>query len=67
MSEPLPYDEIKYDNNVKLEDTLNTPKDSDIGNFMEIVLKYPDNIKKKTKHFPFAHEKKLMLIILVII
>ena len=31
MSEPLPYDEIKFDNNVKLEDILNTPDDSDIS------------------------------------
>ena len=31
MSAYLPYDEIKFDNNVKLEDILNTPDDSDIG------------------------------------
>ena len=31
MSEPLPYDEIKFDNTVKLEDILNTPDDSDKG------------------------------------
>ena len=31
MSEPLPYDEIKFDNNVNLEVILNTPDDSDIG------------------------------------
>ena len=31
MSQSLPYDEIKFDNNVKLEDILNTPDDSDIG------------------------------------
>ena len=33
MSEPLPYDEIKFDKNVKLEDILNTLDDSDIGYF----------------------------------
>ena len=54
MSEPLPYDEIKIDNSVKLEDILNTPDDSDIGYFVEVDLKYPDNIKEKTKNFPFA-------------
>ena len=54
MSEPLPYDEIKFDNNVKLEDILNTPDDSDIGYFIEVDLKYSDNIKEKTKHFPLA-------------
>ena len=54
MSEPLPYDEIKFDNNVKLEDILNTPDDSDIGYLIEVDLKYSNNIKEKTKHFPFA-------------
>ena len=67
MSEPLLYDEIKFDNNVKLEDILNTPDDSDIGYFFEVDLKHPDNIKEKTKHFPFAPEKKSILMILVII
>ena len=54
VSEPLPYDEIKFDQNVNLEDILNTPDDSDIGYFVEADLIYPDNIKEKTKNFPFA-------------
>ena len=58
MSEYLPYDEIKSENNVKLEDILNTPDDGDIGYFIEVDLNYPENIKKKTKHFPFAPENK---------
>ena len=58
MSEPLPYDEIKFDENVKLEDILNTPDDSDIGYFVEADLIYPDNIKEKTKNFPFAPVNK---------
>ena len=58
MSEYLPYDEIKFDNNVKLEDILNTPEDSDIGYFIEVDLKYPHNIKEKTKPFPFAPENR---------
>ena len=58
MSESLPYDEIKLDNNVNLEDILNTRDDSDIGYFVEVDLKYPDNIKQKTKNFPFAPENK---------
>ena len=58
MSESLPYDEIKFDNNVELEDILNTPDDSDIGYFIEIDLKYTDNRKEKTKHFPFAPVNK---------
>ena len=68
MSEPLPYDEIKFDNNIKLEDILNTPDDSDIGYFIELDLTYPNNLKEKTKNFPFAPmKKKLILIILMII
>ena len=58
MSQPLPYDEIKFDNNIKLEDILNTPDDNDIGYFVEVDLKYPDNIKEKTKNFPFAPVNK---------
>ena len=48
MSESLPYDEIKLDKNVELEDILKTPDDSDIGYFVECDLKYPDNIKEVT-------------------
>ena len=58
LSEPLPYDEIEFDNNVYLEDILNTPDDSDIGFFIEVDLKYSDNIKEKTKQFPFAPVNK---------
>ena len=58
MSESLPYDEIKIDNNVELEDILNTPDDGGIGYFFEVDLMYPENIKEKTKHFPFVPENK---------
>ena len=67
MSEPLPYDEIKFDKNVKLEDTLRTPDDSDIGYFIEVDLKYTDNIKRKTKNFAFAPEKKKIIPIVLLI
>ena len=64
ISQFLPYDEIemwhghpdKYWN--WLEEILNTSDDSDIGYFLEVDLKYPDNIKEKTKHFPFCPENK---------
>ena len=58
MSQPLPFDEIKFDNNVTLEDILLTPDDSDIGYFIEVDLIYPNNIKEKTKNFPFAPVNK---------
>ena len=58
MSKPLPYDEIKFNRDVKLKDILNTPDDSDIGYFIEVDLTYPDNIKEKAKNFPFAPVNK---------
>ena len=58
MSQYLPYDEIKFDNNVTLEDILNTPDDSDIGYFLEVDLTHPNIIKEKTKNFPFAPMNK---------
>ena len=58
MGEPLPYDKIKFDKNVELEDVLNTPDDSDIGYFVEADLIYPDNIKEKTENLPFAPVSK---------
>ena len=59
MSQPLPYDDIKFDTeNVCLGEILNTPDDSDIGYFLEVDLEYPHNIRQKTKHFPFCPENK---------
>ena len=58
MSQPLPFDGLKFDNNVKLEDILNTPDDSNIGYFIEVDLTYSNNIKEKTKNFPFAPVNK---------
>ena len=45
MSDSLLYVEIKFDNNVKLENILKNPDDSDIGYFVEVNIKYPNNIK----------------------
>ena len=64
MSQFLPYDEIemwhgdfdKYWN--WLEEILNTPDDNGIGYFLEVDLKYPHDIKEKTKNFPFCPENK---------
>ena len=56
MSQPLLYDENKFDQNVKLEDFLNNPDDSDIGYFVEVDLiwLFDDNRKERSKHFPLA-------------
>ena len=66
MSQFLTYDEIemwhgdpdKYWN--WLDEILNTPDDADIGFFVEVDLKYPDDIKEKTKNFPFCPENKII-------
>ena len=44
----------------KLEEILHTPDDSDIGYFVEVDSRYPDNIKEKTKIFPFCPENKII-------
>ena len=64
MSQMLPYDEIemwhgdpdKYWN--WLVEILNTPDDADIGYFVEVDLKYPDEIKEKTNNFPLCPKNK---------
>ena len=58
MSQFLPYDEIKFEKDICLEEILNTPDDNEIGYFLEVNLKYSDDIKQKTKHFPFCPEIK---------
>ena len=64
MSQLLPFDEIEKwhgdpDNYWNwLDIILNTPDESKIGYFLEVDLKYPDNIKQKTKYFPFCPENK---------
>ena len=63
MRESLPYDENNFDRNVNLEVILNTDDDSDIGYFVEVDLRYPDNKIEQTKDFPFAPEKMLPIIL----
>ena len=55
MSQMLPYEEIEIwhghpDKFWKwLDEILNTPDENEIGYVLEVDLKYPDNIKEKTK------------------
>ena len=57
LSQMLPYDEIKFEKDICLEEILNTPDDNETGYFLKVDLTYPDNIKK-TKNFPFCPEKE---------
>ena len=45
---------------IKLEKISNTPDDSDVDYCVEVDLRYPDNIKGKTKNFPFCREHKVI-------
>ena len=58
MSQMLPYDKIKFEKDICLDEIINTPDDNENGYFLEVDLKNPDNIKKKTKNFPFCPENK---------
>ena len=58
MSQSLTYQDLKFDSSIDIETILSTPHDSEIGYFVEVDLKYPDEIKYKTKNFPFCPENK---------
>ena len=58
MSQFLPYDEIILEKDICLEEILNTSDDNENGYILEFDLKYPDDIKEKTKYFPFCPENK---------
>ena len=58
MSQFLPYDEIKFAKDICLDEILNTPDDNEIGYFLEVNLKYPDNIKQKPSIFRFVQRIK---------
>ena len=69
MSQMLPYDGIEiwhghpdlYTN--WLEGILYTPGENEIGYFLKVDLKYPDNINRKQKNFHSVQRiKKLILI-----
>ena len=66
MIQPLPYDGNEMGHGdpdlyiKKIEEFLKSPDDSDIGCFVGVDLKNPDNIKEETKNFPFCPEKKVI-------
>ena len=66
MSQPKPFDKIEiwhghpdlYMN--KFGEILKTPDDSDIDYFVEVDLRYPINVKGKTRNFSFCPENKIL-------
>ena len=49
-NQSLRYDEFKSDRDVKKEDIINIPDDSNMEYFIVCDFSYPDSIKQKTKH-----------------
>ena len=65
LSQMLPYEIEMWHGQpdlymIWLEKILKTPDENEIGYFLEVDLKYPDNLKEKTKNFP--ENKKIILI-----
>jgi hypothetical protein len=58
MSDYLPYEIIGFDNNIKLEDILNTPINNDIGYFVEVDIHLPNELHNKFKDYPLFPENK---------
>ena len=67
MSQLLPYDETKFEKDICLEEILNTPDDRKIGYFLEVDLKYWENLKEETKILrSLLWIKKVILMIFLI-
>ena len=64
MIQSIPYDEVEMGHGHpdlsmnEIKENLNTPDGIDIGYFVEVDLRYPNNIKEKTQSFPFCYEYK---------
>ena len=52
MSQALPYKDLKFDNDIKLEDILNTPDDSDVGYIVKCDFKFPEHLHDQFREFP---------------
>ncbi len=52
MSQYLPYSNLEYSNDTKLEDILKTSDESDTGCILEVDLEYPKELHEKLKEFP---------------
>ena len=57
MSEYLPYRESEWLENVNELDVMSIIKKSDVGYFLEVDLKYPDELHDLHNDYPLAPEK----------
>ena len=56
MVQSLPYDKIKIDNNINIDDVLKTDDNNDVGYIVECDLHLPKEIHNKLKQYPPAPE-----------
>jgi hypothetical protein len=52
MVQPLPYKDLKFRNDITIEQILNTPDDSEEGYMVECDLHIPDHLHDKLKEYP---------------
>ena len=57
MSEYLPYEGFKWLKNVDEFDVMSINEKSPIGYFLEVDLKYPDELHELHNNYPLAPEK----------
>ena len=63
MSEYLPYGRFKWLKNIEKFDIMSISGKSSTGYFLEVDLKYPDELHELHNDFPLATEKMLFLVI----
>ena len=52
MVQSLPFENLQINNNIKIEDILNTDDNSDVGYIVECDLIFPKEIHEKLKEYP---------------
>ena len=57
MSEYLPYGGLKWLKNIDEFDVISISEKSPIGNFLEVDLKYPDELHELHNDYPLTPEK----------
>ena len=60
MNEYFPYEEFAWLKNFDEFDVNSIYEKSEIGNFLEINLKYPDELHELHNHYPLAPEKHVV-------
>ena len=56
MSQSLPYDEVRLNTEVTLEEILTAEDEGEVGYVVECDLHFPTEIHDKLKHYPPAPE-----------